>query len=290
MGRSIVRIPLDQLRPNGSQPRQSFDEGALADLAANMREVGQLQPIVVRPVNGGYQIVAGERRWRAARKLGWPDLEAVVTETDDDRALVMAVAENAARENLNPIEEARALGELQKRGFSTTDIGIIAGLPPSQVTWRIELLQLRPELQHLIARGQLAPTAGWYLARLSPNGQLRAARQLATTAMDTDQVAAMAGVIYAEETQGQMFPETKLTPEAVKAAAAWRTALDRAVTALDKARAAGEGVLGEALAHELDLADEKLRHVIRGFVALRRDLKKRRTRMQTIGGRDGETN
>lgn len=290
MGRFIVRIPLDQLRPNGSQPRQTFDEGALADLAANMREVGQLQPIVVRPVNGGYQIVAGERRWRAAQKLQWPDLEAVVAETDDDRALVMAVAENAAREDLNPMEEAKALAALQERGFSTSDIGIIAGLPPSQVTWRIELLQLRPELQHLIARGQLAPTAGWYLAKLSLNGQLRAARQLATTAMDTDQVAAMAGVIYAEETQGQMFPETKLTPEAIKAAAAWRAALDRAVTALDKAQAAGEGVLGEALAHELDVADEKIGYVIRGFAALRRDLKKRRTRMQTIGGRDGETN
>jgi ParB family chromosome partitioning protein len=290
VGRFIVRIPLDQLRPNGSQPRQTFDEGALADLAANMREVGQLQPIVVRPVNGGYQIVAGERRWRAAQKLQWPDLEAVVAETDDDRALVMAVAENAAREDLNPMEEAKALAALQERGFSTSDIGIIAGLPPSQVTWRIELLQLRPELQHLIARGQLAPTAGWYLAKLSLNGQLRAARQLATTAMDTDQVAAMAGVIYAEETQGQMFPETKLTPEAIKAAAAWRAALDRAVTALDKAQAAGEGVLGEALAHELDVADEKIGYVIRGFAALRRDLKKRRTRMQTIGGRDGETN
>jgi ParB family chromosome partitioning protein len=254
-----------------------------------MSQVGQLQPVVVRPADGGYRIVAGERRWRAAQKLGWADLEAVVVETDDDSALVMAVAENGAREDLNPIEEAQALAELQRRGYSLRDIEVIAGLPPSQVGWRIELLRLRPELQHLVAKRQLTPSAGWYLSRLSPNGQLRAERQLATAAMDTDQVAAMAEMIYAEEAQGQMFQETRRTPEAAKAAAAWRAALERAVAALDRVRSAGEGVLGEALAHELDVADEKLRYLIHGFTALRRELKRRRTQIQVMGGKDGES-
>ncbi len=102
----LQEIPVASVRPNQFQPRGQFDEETIAALADSIREVGLLQPILVRPAGDAYELIAGERRWRAARRVGLQTIPALVRETDDNTALEQALVENLQREELNPLEEA----------------------------------------------------------------------------------------------------------------------------------------------------------------------------------------
>ncbi|MCU0483109.1 MAG: ParB/RepB/Spo0J family partition protein, partial [Chloroflexi bacterium] len=103
----IRNVPIDRIEPNPENPRLSFEEGALEELAASIKEHGVLQPILVRPLGPNlYQLVAGERRWRAARQAGMETIPALIEELDDDAALEIAIVENLQREDLSPLEEA----------------------------------------------------------------------------------------------------------------------------------------------------------------------------------------
>src|SRR5690606_24885638 len=106
--KGVQNVPVTQLRTSPLQPRQTFDEAAIAELAGSVAEKGVLQPIVVRPVEGGFEVVAGERRFRAAQRAGLTSIPAVVRELTDQETLEIAIIENLQREDLNPIEEARA--------------------------------------------------------------------------------------------------------------------------------------------------------------------------------------
>ena len=110
----LIEIPLDQLRPNARQPRAHFDESELAELVASITHDGVLQPVLVRPAadGAGYELIAGERRWRAARAAGLSAVPAIVRDADDREALALAVVENVVRTDLDPIEEARAYARL----------------------------------------------------------------------------------------------------------------------------------------------------------------------------------
>src|SRR2546422_11074646 len=105
-GPTLREIDLDEIRPNPRQPRADLADGALAELASSIRQVGLLQPVVVREVAGGYELVAGERRWRAARAAGLAAIPAIVRDTGDDHMLRDALIENLQRVDLNPLEEA----------------------------------------------------------------------------------------------------------------------------------------------------------------------------------------
>src|SRR5437899_3023470 len=108
-GTALQELPVAAIRPSGQQPRTAFDEEALASLAASIREVGILQPVLVRPAgDGSYELIAGERRWRAARRAGLQTVPAVVRPADDAVSLEQALVENLQREDLNPLEEASA--------------------------------------------------------------------------------------------------------------------------------------------------------------------------------------
>ncbi|HIQ40894.1 MAG TPA: ParB/RepB/Spo0J family partition protein, partial [Sulfurivirga caldicuralii] len=115
----IEQLALDQLKPGAYQPRQRFDEVALETLAESIKAQGLVQPIVVRPIDDGYEIIAGERRWRAAHQAGLKQVPVIVREADDQTTLALALIENLQREDLNPIEQAHGLARLLEE-FSLT--------------------------------------------------------------------------------------------------------------------------------------------------------------------------
>jgi ParB family chromosome partitioning protein len=150
-------IDIEQITPNPLQPRQFFDEEKLDELAASIREQGILQPLLVRRKGNGYELVAGERRWRAALKAGLERVPALVRPVTDDEALQLALVENLQREDLNPIEEARAFRRLQDEfGLTQEEISAKVGRSRPAVTNSLRLLLLPEELQSEVAAGKLA--------------------------------------------------------------------------------------------------------------------------------------
>jgi ParB family chromosome partitioning protein len=150
---------LEQITPNPYQPREVFDEAAIEELAASIRENGLLQPLLVRKVEAGYQLIAGERRFRAAQRAGLTQVPIVVREASDTQALELALIENVQREDLNPVEEARAYRRLTDEfGLSQEDIARRVGKTRSAVTNSIRLLNLPPEVLAQVESGAI--TAG----------------------------------------------------------------------------------------------------------------------------------
>ncbi len=159
-GATYREVPVDALRPNPRQPRQVFDDEAHDELMTSIREFGMLQPVVVREAgDGGYELVVGERRWRAARDLGLDRIPAIVRETSDDALLRNALLENLHRVQLNPLEEAAAYRQLLDE-FGTTheELAQRIGRSRSQVTNTVRLLNLPVPVQRRVAAGVL--TAG----------------------------------------------------------------------------------------------------------------------------------
>lgn len=156
----LQQIQVSQIDPNERQPRGHFDEEALLSLTASVRELGVLQPVLVRPTAGGrYELIAGERRWRAAKRAGLPTIPAVVRPTEDAHSLEQALVENLHREDLNPLEEAAAFQQLiEDFGVTHDDLARRVGKSRSAVSNTLRLFQLPPTIQKLVAEGQL--TAG----------------------------------------------------------------------------------------------------------------------------------
>jgi ParB family transcriptional regulator, chromosome partitioning protein len=141
-------IPIASIRPNPQQPREHFDEESLAALAESIREVGVLQPVLVRAGGDGFELIAGERRWRAARRIGLQTIPAIVRTADDASMLQQAIVENVQREELNPLEEAAAYQQLIE-DFSLThdDVATRVGKSRTTITNTLRLLQLPPSIQ-----------------------------------------------------------------------------------------------------------------------------------------------
>jgi ParB family chromosome partitioning protein len=154
---SSLDVEIDRLEPNAYQPRGPIDDGRLDELARSIASNGLIQPIVVRRVGDRFQIIAGERRWRAARKAGLTRVPIVVRETDDGRALLeMALIENIQREDLNPIEEALAYRRLQDEFELTQEqIAAAVGKDRASVANYLRLLKLHEEVRHDVASGRL---------------------------------------------------------------------------------------------------------------------------------------
>jgi ParB family chromosome partitioning protein len=150
-------IPVESITANPRQPREHFDEQALAELAASIREVGLLQPVVVREAAGGYQLVVGERRWRAGQLAGLTAIPAIVRGTGDEEMLREALLENLQREQLNPLEEAAAYRQMLS-DFGTTheELAQRLGKSRSQVSNTLRLLGLPPAVQRRVAAGVLS--------------------------------------------------------------------------------------------------------------------------------------
>ncbi|MFO7245610.1 MAG: ParB/RepB/Spo0J family partition protein [Thermaerobacter sp.] len=156
-GERVQNIPVDAVRPNPHQPRRNFDQEALEELAASIRSHGVVQPVVVVPAGDGYVLVAGERRWRAARLAGLAEVPALVRDLDPRTMTEVALVENLQREDLTPIEEAYAYQALQEEfGLTQEEIAQRVGKSRSQVANTLRLLALDPEVQALVDSGRLS--------------------------------------------------------------------------------------------------------------------------------------
>lgn len=155
---ALTQIPLAAIRPNPYQPRHAVDEAGLAELAESMRTSGLLQPIVVRPgANGAFELIAGERRWRAAQQLGWTEIGGVVREVDDQTLLTLALVENLQRDALSPIDEARGYARLiEQFGVSQSEVGNLVSRSRSTVSNALRLLKLPQSVQEMVHRGELS--------------------------------------------------------------------------------------------------------------------------------------
>ena len=154
---TLRELPITQVHPNPYQPRTRIDEPALAELAESMEASGLLQPVVVRSQGGAYELIAGERRWRAAQRLGWTKIPAVVRDVDDRTLLTLALIENLQRDDLSPVDEAagyRRLGEEFHLGHA--EIARVVGRNRSTVANLLRLLQLPDEVQAMLHDGRLS--------------------------------------------------------------------------------------------------------------------------------------
>lgn len=156
-GSQLAQLPVDAIHPNPRQPRRRFEPEATTGLASSIARQGLLQPVVVRPRQaGGYELIAGERRWRAAREAGIELLPALVREADDRDSLLLGLVENVAREQLSPVEEARAYASLvDEFELSLGDVADRVGRSKSSVSNRLRLLELPEEVLWMVARGEL---------------------------------------------------------------------------------------------------------------------------------------
>ncbi|MSO73958.1 MAG: ParB/RepB/Spo0J family partition protein [Alphaproteobacteria bacterium] len=189
---SFRTLPIDALRPSPIQPRTVFDEAELDELAQSIKQNGVLQPILVRQrEGGGYEIIAGERRWRAAQRAGIHELPAVVRELNDDQALELALVENLQREDLNPLEEAEAFQRLVTRFGHTQDaVAQAIGKSRSHVANMIRLLDLPPYVKTLLGSGQL--TMGHARALLNARDPVALAETIVARNLNVRQAEAMA--------------------------------------------------------------------------------------------------
>jgi len=179
-GRGQRRVPVEFLRPNPRNPRKAFLEADLEELAASIRERGVIQPIVVRPAAGvadAYEIIAGERRWRASQRAGLHEVPVVVLEVDDRTSLEYAIVENVQRADLNPIEEAAGYERLiAEFGYAQSDLATIIGKSRSHVANTLRLLKLPASIQDMLLNGEL--TAGHARALLAVSDPETVARQI----------------------------------------------------------------------------------------------------------------
>jgi ParB family chromosome partitioning protein len=178
----LIEIDIDRISPNPVQPRSRFDEGKLEELAQSIRENGIVQPILVRRHNGAYELVAGERRWRAAQRAGLQRIPAVVRDIPDDKLLELALIENIQRQELNAIEEAKAYKHLTEIiGHTQESISLRVGRDRSHVTNFMRLLKLPPDIQQMVEDGALSMGHAKVLLSLS---QLEWQRNLAKKIID----------------------------------------------------------------------------------------------------------
>ncbi len=190
----LTELPLTEIHPNPRQPRRHFEAEAVSGLAESIREQGLIQPVVVRPRSqGGYELIAGERRWRAAREAGIEAVPAVVREADDRESLLLAVVENVARKDLSPVEEARAYAVLlDEFGLALSDVATRVGRSKPAVSNRVRLLELPPDVLGMVERGQLSEGhARAVLAVPDQDGRRALARRIVQKGM-TDRAAEQA--------------------------------------------------------------------------------------------------
>ncbi len=180
-------LRLSELEPNRSQPRKNFDETAISALADSIREHGVLQPLLVRPLAfGGYQIVAGERRWRAARMLGLDEVPVIIRDLTDLETAQIALIENLQRENLNPLEEAQGFKQLQDDfGMKQEEIAKTVGRSRSAVANALRLLRLPEEVQELLIDGSISAGHARALLGFSDENLMIAAAQKAAAGLLT---------------------------------------------------------------------------------------------------------
>ena len=187
---SVVYIKLNDIKPNASQPRKTFNEEALADLADSIKEHGVIQPILLRPAKKGYELVAGERRWRAARLAGLKEVPAIVRDLDERTNAFYALIENMQREDLNAIEEAEGIKEIiDKYGLTQEETSKVVGKSRPYISNALRLLTLPEEVKELVNTGRLSQGHARAVAGLAGEKlQIEAAQKAAAEGWSVRQI------------------------------------------------------------------------------------------------------
>jgi ParB family chromosome partitioning protein len=259
LGRRDLRdLPVELIRPNPNQPRKRFDGDGLTALAASLTERGVVQPILVRPLAGGtYELVAGERRWRAAQLAGLETIPAIVRDHDDAATLELALIENMAREDLNPVEEARAIAALvEELGLTREAVGRRVGRSRVAISNLLRILDLPDDTLALIESGSLSEGHGRALLLASDHGARRSLGRTAAVegwSVRVLEAKARAAAGAAASAEGRATP--RVHPDQQAAADEITAALGAALGAEVRVRASGTGFKAEL---SFESADEAI--------------------------------
>jgi ParB family chromosome partitioning protein len=248
-GPELTQLPLDAIHPNPRQPRRRFAPEATDGLAGSIKAQGVLQPVVVRPrAEGGFELIAGERRWRAARQAGVETVPALVREADDRDSLLLALVENVAREQLSAVEEARAYAVLlDEFGLTLAEVAERVGRSKPSVSNRLRLLELPDEVLWMLARGELTEGhARAVLAVPDHDGRRRLARRIARDGLSVRAAERAAHAAGARRRSAPRVPVDPSLGERARAAAARVTGREVRL---------GPGRLEIAFADEHELAE-----------------------------------
>ncbi|HZB22887.1 MAG TPA: ParB/RepB/Spo0J family partition protein [Gaiellaceae bacterium] len=253
-GQELAEIPVDAITPNAQQPRRRFEPDAAAGLASSVKSAGLLQPVVVRPrAEGGFELIAGERRWRAAKDAGLPAVPALIREADDRETLLLSLVENVAREQLSPVEEARAYAVLiDEFDLSLAEVAERVGKAKPTISNRIRLLELPEEVLWMLVRGEMTERhARAVLAVPDHDGRKRLAKRIVEQGLT-----ARAAERAAQDAGAKRKPRKK-TPVDPTLAARVREAFQRA-TGFEARVAAGHVEVEFRDEHELEELAEAL--------------------------------
>ena len=255
-------LGLDLIQRGRYQPRTQFDQGALEELAESIRSQGVVQPVVVRPLaTGRFELIAGERRWRAAQLAGLGAIPAVVRDVDDESALALALIENIQRENLNPLEEAVALSRLIDEFELTHEAAATAvGRSRAAVSNLLRLLDLGPESRELLASGELEMGHARALLPLSSSNQAAVAREVVARALSVRETEALVRKRTAEASGRGKKPAAGVDPDIRSLQNELSEKLGSAVRIEHRASGKGRLVIEYGSLEELDGVLDLLRH------------------------------
>ena len=210
----VLYIDINDIRPNSAQPRLHFDEEKLRELSGSIKTNGVIQPLIVRESSSGYELVAGERRWRAARMAGLRTVPCIVRNFDEKQNAIVAIIENMQREDLNPIEEALGLKSMtEKYGFTQEQISASLGRSRTYITNSIRLLKLPEEIQQYVSSGQMSAAHGRTIINIPDKAKQK---EIADKIIRND-LSVRATERLAEKVKDELRPERKRRKKASEA-------------------------------------------------------------------------
>ncbi len=228
----VLYIDINDIRPNSAQPRKNFDEVKLNELSSSIRTNGVIQPLIVREGKSGYELVAGERRWRAARLAGLRTVPCILRNFDDKQNAIVAIIENMQREDLDPIEEALGLKSMtEKYGFTQEQVSASLGRSRTYITNSIRLLKLPEEIQQYVSSGQMSAAHGRTIINIPDKARQK---EIADKIIRND-LSVRATERLAEKVKDELRPERKRRKKAAdadKAKAAEVAAVERELMTL----------------------------------------------------------
>lgn len=211
----LREIPVDLIQRGRFQPRRDMDPAALQELADSIRQQGVMQPVVVRPISEGrFELIAGERRWRATQMAELDRIPAIVRDVPDDAAIAMALIENIQRENLNPVEEAFALQRLQEEfGLTQAQVAEAVGKSRTTITNLLRLISLSEDVRVMLEHGDLEMGHGRAMLTLEPEQQMQVARQVVAKSLSVRQTEALVRQVQQQKPgnkpKGQIDPNIR---------------------------------------------------------------------------------
>ncbi|MEP1217514.1 MAG: ParB/RepB/Spo0J family partition protein [Marinobacter sp.] len=209
----LREVPIDLIQRGRFQPRRDMDPAALQELADSIRQQGVMQPVVVRPIaEGRFELIAGERRWRATQMAELDRIPAIIRDVPDDAAIAMALIENIQRENLNPIEEAFALQRLQDEfGLTQAQVAEAVGKSRTTITNLLRLISLTEDVRVMLEHGDLEMGHGRAMLTLQPEQQMQVAKQVVAKSLSVRQTEALVRRVQ-QETPGRKKVRGEVDP------------------------------------------------------------------------------